>query len=82
VNDRTPRNFVSEFIQHHKLNHTDLIFYFIDNKLQIATTLSDLLLKEEYAYILNDVMRGGKFISAKTEDVSDFLKKIWEDNSK
>ena len=70
------RNFVKEFREYHNLDCGDVIFYFLEDKLHIALTVNDLLLKEEYAYILNDMMRGGKFISAKKEEVEDFLKII------
>ena len=72
------RNFVKEFREYHNLDCSDVIFYFLEDKLHIALTVNDLLLKEEYAYILNDMMRGGKFISVKKEEVEDFLQKIYK----
>ena len=72
------RNFVKEFREYHNLDCSDVIFYFLEDKLHIALTVNDLLLKEEYAYILNDMMRGGKFISVQKEEVEDFLQIIYK----
>jgi len=71
------RNFVKEFQEHHELDCTDAIFYFQDDKFKLAVTVSDLLLKDEYAHILNDIMRGGKFISATKDEVETFLKILY-----
>lgn len=71
------RNFVSEFMRENDLDCTDAIFYFEDDKFKLAVTVSDLLLKDEYAYILNDIMRGAKFISATAEDFQTFLNELY-----
>ena len=71
------RNFVSEFMRENDLDCTDAIFYFEDDKFKLAVTVSDLLLKNEYAHILNDIMRGAKFISATAEEIETFLKVLY-----
>lgn len=71
------KNYVKEFRDDNKLDCTDVIFYFEDNKFKLAIQVQDLLLKNEYAYILNDIMRGAKFISAKKEEVQTFLKILY-----